>query len=228
MSIIAFTVELAQSLLDSAEEFPVNFDDAWQWLEYSRKDVAKRNFMSCGFVEGIDFEIRICAELRPQGGYSNREEIRLTCDCVKQWGMMSGTPKGKEIRLYFLQCEKTAKLAHQPKTNAEMLVYYANQILEQERKLFQIEAKQQQSEQRIKAIEAEQDRYQHSSGKYYTVLAYARILGIELSKPEASELGKKASKLCKSLGIKLDKVYDPRYGKINTYPQSILKQLIKP
>lgn len=226
MNIIPFSLELAKSLLDSSEEFPVDFELAWQWLEYSRKDAAKRNFLNCGFIKGVDFELHNCVELRPQGGYSNREEIKMSCDCLKQWGMMSGTPKGKEIRLYFLQCEKEAKLALQSKSSTELLVYYANQLWEQEKKLSELKSRQQDSEQRIKAVEAEQNRYQHSSGKYYTVLAYACILGIELSRTQAASLGRKASKLCKSDGIKPSKVYDPRYGYVNTYPQSILAQIL--
>jgi len=65
--------------------------------------------MKCGFVEGVDFQVLISQELRPQGGFSNREDIRLTCDCFKQWGMMAGTEKGKQIRLYFIECERIAK-----------------------------------------------------------------------------------------------------------------------
>lgn len=113
MNNLSFSLELAQQLYKSAEQFPVDFDDAWMWLEYSRKDNAKVNFLKCGFVEGVDFEVLKVQELRPQGGYSNREDIYLTCECFKQWGMMAGTEKGKQIRLYFLECERVAKASNQ-------------------------------------------------------------------------------------------------------------------
>jgi phage anti-repressor protein len=112
---LAFSFEIAQELYTSPEQFPIHFDDAWQWLDYSRKDSAKRNFEKAGFIEGIDFELHKDVELRPQGGYSNRDDIYLSCECFKQWGMMAGTEKGHQVRLYFLKCERIAKSVIQPK-----------------------------------------------------------------------------------------------------------------
>lgn len=40
-----------------------------------------------------------------------KQKIQLTCECFKQWGMMAGTEKGRQIRLYFLECERLAKEA---------------------------------------------------------------------------------------------------------------------
>lgn len=122
MSIVPFSQELAQQLFDSSEDHPVRFDLGWQWLEYSRKDSAKRFFMSCGFVEGVDYRLHNCVESAPSGGLTHREDIYLSCECFKQWAMMSGTPKGKEVRMYFLECERIAKQAikqSQVKTESE-------------------------------------------------------------------------------------------------------------
>lgn len=104
-----FSIEVAQKLVSSGEQFPVDFDQAFLWLEYTRRDNAKVNFMKCDFIEGVDYQILKSQELRPQGGYSNRETIRLTIDCFKTWGMMTGTNKGKEVRKYFIECEKLLK-----------------------------------------------------------------------------------------------------------------------
>ena len=46
-----------------------------------------------------------------QGGGSGMEDIRLNIDCFKSLGMMAGTQKGKEVRRYFLECERIAKKA---------------------------------------------------------------------------------------------------------------------
>lgn len=92
-----FSFEIAKNLVASTDQFPVDFDDAWEWLEYSRKDNAKTNFLKCGFVEGIDFQVSFLNGKNPLGGRPT-EVIKMTCECLKQWGMMSGTAKGKEIR----------------------------------------------------------------------------------------------------------------------------------
>ncbi|MBE9213708.1 hypothetical protein IQ247_13710 [Plectonema cf. radiosum LEGE 06105] len=38
--------------LESEEQFPVDFDIYWQWLEFSTKGNAKRAFEKAGFTMG--------------------------------------------------------------------------------------------------------------------------------------------------------------------------------
>lgn len=89
-----------KSTVASEVEFAVDFNDAWQWLEYSRKDAAKRVLVA-NFESGIDY-------LTTHNKVERQiiEEIYLTKDCFKQLAMLSNTAKGKEVRLYFLKCEK--------------------------------------------------------------------------------------------------------------------------
>lgn len=101
-------MELSQSLivslLQSQDNFPVDFDDAWQWLEFSTKGNAKRSFEKAGFLEGVDFFSFIQNDKRETGA-TLRETIQLTIDCFKTWAMMVNTSKGKQVRKYFLDCE---------------------------------------------------------------------------------------------------------------------------
>jgi phage anti-repressor protein len=102
-----FSHELALALVQSVDPFPIDFDDAWQWVGYSTKQKAKSK-LTHHFEEGIDF---LTKRLKtPQGGRPS-EQINLTIDCFKSFGMMAGTDKGKEIRRYFLECERIAKEA---------------------------------------------------------------------------------------------------------------------
>jgi len=89
-----------------SEPFPVDFDYAWEWLGYSRKDHAKTALVESGFLLDIDFS-RKSGE--STGGRPS-ELITLTVDCFKQWGMMAGTEQGKQIRRYFLECERIVKM----------------------------------------------------------------------------------------------------------------------
>jgi phage anti-repressor protein len=99
---------LVVSLLQSKKEFPVNFDDAWQWLEFSRKDSAKRSFEKAKFIDGFDFKVFHPNVENPQGGRPE-QNIELTVDCLKTWAMMVNTSKGKQVRKYFLDCETELK-----------------------------------------------------------------------------------------------------------------------
>lgn len=142
MSKLSFSLELAKQLYGASEQFPIDFDDAWQWMEFSTKGNAKRSFLKAGFVEGIDFCSFISNEKRGVGA-TQIEVIKLTCECFKQWGMMAGTEKGKQIRFYFIECERLAKSAaiQEPQTTAEMLLIFARQAVEQERRTKELEAK---------------------------------------------------------------------------------------
>lgn len=112
-------------LLRSDSQFPVDFDDAWRWLGFSRKDSAKRSFEDAEFLAGIDFEIfHINAENSGRGRPA--EKIRLTVDCFKSFAMMAGTKKGKQVRRYFLDCEKHLKeLLQQAEENKKQRVVRA-------------------------------------------------------------------------------------------------------
>lgn len=103
-----FNQDKANELFNSTEQFPVSFDDAWRWLEYSTKQKGMISFESCEFSESIDF-IRFNQKVK--SGMVERELsfYSLTIDCFKSWAMMSKTATGKQVRLYFLECEKIAK-----------------------------------------------------------------------------------------------------------------------
>jgi len=106
---------LVFALLKSSELFPIDFEDAWQWVGYTRKDSAKKKLLN-NFTKGIDFQVfRQTAvnsteqELQPNSGGRPNDVIMLTVDCFKSFAMMAGTLKGKEVRRYFLRCEAELK-----------------------------------------------------------------------------------------------------------------------
>jgi phage anti-repressor protein len=109
-----FSQELALSLIQSTKPFPVDFEEGWQWLGYSSKHKAKEK-LKRNFEEGIDFEVftQMGVNSTRQGVQGGRpsEKIFLSIDCFKSLGMMAGTSKGKEVRQYFLKCERIAKKA---------------------------------------------------------------------------------------------------------------------
>jgi phage anti-repressor protein len=126
------TIELSESLVlalvESDEQFSVDFDQAWQWIGYSRKDNALKKLKN-NFIAGKDFSsIR---RTTPQGGHPT-DQYLLTTDCFKCLAMMAGTAKGKEVREYFLDCERTLKTKSQPSRIEDILnmgVAYANKRL---------------------------------------------------------------------------------------------------
>ncbi|MBL1177632.1 MAG: hypothetical protein FWK01_21495 [Pantanalinema sp. GBBB05] len=98
---------LVRSLLESDEEFPVDLDDAWRWIGYSSKQKAKDK-LTLNFIEGVDF---LTEWLKKGGRGRSSEQIVLTIDCFKSLAMMAGTERGREVRQYFLDCERNFKQA---------------------------------------------------------------------------------------------------------------------
>jgi phage anti-repressor protein len=99
---------LVLEIIQSNEAFPVNFDDAWKWIGYSKKANAKVAFQGAGFLEGIDFRFLLISQQKSGRGRPSNK-IKLTIEAFKSWAMMAGTPRGKEVRAYFLKCEAELK-----------------------------------------------------------------------------------------------------------------------
>lgn len=104
-----FSFGTALALLESSDRFPVDFDTAWQWLGYHRKDAAKEK-LTRNFERGFDYSVDWRSVAHSNGYRASRTEIiMLSTDCFKQLGMMAGTEKGKQVRRYFLECERKLK-----------------------------------------------------------------------------------------------------------------------
>ncbi|MEH1973819.1 MAG: hypothetical protein V7L02_11605 [Nostoc sp.] len=107
MSNLIFSQTLAFALYQSSEQFPVDLDDAWLWLGHAKKnDVLEK--LKDNFEEGLDFSEK---SAKASTGGRPRRYIVLSIDCFKHLAMMAGTPQGKIIRKYFLECERIAKTA---------------------------------------------------------------------------------------------------------------------
>jgi len=110
-NVTQFSFEIAKNLVQSQAQFPIDFDLAWQWLEFSQKISARISFNSADFIEGVDCsgdqyfysEIEI---LQKNTKGRKVDKLYLSIDCFKTWAMMVNTSKGKEVRRYFLDCEK--------------------------------------------------------------------------------------------------------------------------
>jgi hypothetical protein len=84
-----FSHELALSLVQSTEPFPIDFDDGWKWLGWKKKQDAKSVLFN-NFSEEIDF-LRL--GVKSSTGGRRSEWIVLTIDCFKSLAMMAGTSK---------------------------------------------------------------------------------------------------------------------------------------
>lgn len=74
---------------------------------------------------------------------------------------------------------------------------------------------------------AEVGRYVDGHSQWHTIVGYANLKNMNnLDTRDASILGKKASSLCKKKNIKPRPTNDPRFGRVNTYPDFVLKEVM--
>lgn len=104
-----------------------------------------------------------------------------------------------------------------PKSPAEMLVVYANQLLENERRMNTIESK-------VNEINAKITTHNED---YFTIAGYASLRGVNIDTSKANMLGRKAAKLSRVYGYDIGKVTDSRFGKVNSYHLDILKNIFE-
>ncbi|WP_341532039.1 hypothetical protein WKK05_40830 (plasmid) [Nostoc sp. UHCC 0302] len=117
---------------------------------------------------------------------------------------------------------KPAAPAETAMTQIQLLAAIAKHLAEQEQRL--LEQQQQQTEilVRIAAVEVEQDRFNTPCGHKYSIMGFAKLQGLEISRKEASSKGRKASALCRQQGIEIERIRDPRFGRVGLYPESVL------
>ncbi|MCC5639771.1 hypothetical protein LC593_28885 [Nostoc sp. CHAB 5844] len=107
-------------------------------------------------------------------------------------------------------------------TQIQLLAAVAQQMAELEQRFLAQEQRQAEILHRLKAIEVEQDRVNTPCGHKYSIVGFANLQGLEISAKEASAKGKKASALCRKQGIEIERIHDPRFGRVGLYPESIL------
>ncbi|MHC5915590.1 MAG: hypothetical protein ACYTXE_32380 [Nostoc sp.] len=107
-------------------------------------------------------------------------------------------------------------------TQIQLLAAIAQQMAQQEQYLLEQQRQQAQILARLKAVEVEQDRVNTPCGHKYSVVGFANLQGLEISVKEAGTKGRKASALCRKQGIEIERIHDPRFGKVGLYPESVL------
>lgn len=97
-------------------------------------------------------------------------------------------------------------------TPAEMLLQMAQQLVDQE--------------ERLRRIETRQTALEDGAG-YFSIIAYYKWAKLgPLDTYTAAQIGRRAATLSKERGIKIGKCADARFGQVNTYHESILREVV--
>lgn len=241
----------------------------YKWLELRPGDYARwvdKNIVNNRFAEegkdysasmrsenvessenGVDIGLNHSASMRSEKKTRGKfaQDYLLTASFAKRLAMASSSTKGEETRLYFLKVEEALAgmaVKAEPMTQAELVLWSAQRLVDIERRQRQLEQKtaqlqdwqadQERQVAEIKSQQAEQaDKLKvleainttHPEGEF-SVAGYASLNGIHVGVKEASFVGKLASDMCRTRGITIGKIKDPRFGSVHLYPSYVLDE----
>lgn len=213
-------VKIQQSQINGQPIQTVNARDLHGFLGVG-KDFStwvKAQVKRADLVDGVDF---ITVTQKGDGGKFANIDYFLTIDAGKNIAMLSGTAKGKEVRAYFIECERKAiSASHQ--SPAQMLMAMAQQFLlvEQEQQRQAIEMA------RLQETVAVLEARTQPENKHFTVLGYSNLIGKHIDVKTASKIGRKCAELSRSQGLPIGDVSDPRFGKVHSYHESVLQAVM--
>ena len=173
--------------------------DLSQWSRWYKKNITGNEFA----IRNQDY-----IELDTM---SRTTDFALSIDFAKRLSMMARTETGEQIRNYFIEIEKRAT---KPMSQLDILAQSVQILQAQEKRIAEIDD-------RVKVIEAKQTTHQN----WFTIAGYGTLLKIQVGIKLAASLGRKACNLCKQLGVEPEEIPDPRFGKVKTYPENVLKQV---
>lgn len=173
--------------------------DLSQWSRWYKKNITGNEFA----IKNQDY-----IELDTM---SRTTDFALSIDFAKRLSMMARTETGEQIRNYFIEIEKRAT---KPLSQLDILAQSIQILQAQEKRISEIDD-------RVKVIEAKQTTHQN----WFTIAGYGTLLKIQVGIKLAASLGRKACNLCRQLGIEPEEIPDPRFGKVKTYPENVLKQV---
>ena len=111
---------------NTKKDFVINFDDIWKWLEFSRKDPAKR-LLEKYFILDIDYQIEKLVpliggasfekDIKNLHGGQNKETILLTVNTFKKFCLKAGTKKADEVHEYYIKLEELLQETMNEETN---------------------------------------------------------------------------------------------------------------
>lgn len=197
-------------LAKDGQEFPVLLDEVWP-LVYPRKDHAIRSLRK-DFMQDVDFQVF------PIFGEKGRpeESYRLSTACMEFF-------IARKVREVFEVYRQVFHKVAEPTALSQLdILAQSVQILQQQaREIAEVKSLQAEQGEAIRMLEAKTT----TIPDYFTVAGYANLNRINVGLKIASSVGQKASRICKERGIPTESCPDPRFGTVNMYPSTVLREV---
>ncbi|MFR9546560.1 MAG: hypothetical protein SNJ29_13430 [Rikenellaceae bacterium] len=192
-------------------DFPVDLDDVWK-LVYNRKSDAVRALTrDSHYMQDVDYQVLRKNAENLLGGRPT-EKYYLSVQCLEFFIARKVRAVFEVYRQVFHQ--KVNEIERGSESPAEMFYRSAKLMVENERRMKSLENKVDDIEQRTR-----------TDIKHSTVIGYITRFNIKCDVSKVSAYGSRASRICRKRGIVIGKVNDPRWGKVNLYPDEVLDEI---
>jgi len=182
-----------------------------------------------GFVENQDFAVFTKIGENPCGGRP-MTEYAISLDMAKELSMVENNEKGRQARRYFIECEKKMNgvlpVVRDPQKAALIQALVQLDALEREQERARLELDRQSRElshirEEVAVIEARTQ----PENRHYTVMGWARLNNMPLPVDRAAHIGRRCANLSRQRGLPIGDVKDPRFGKVHSYHDSVLRDV---
>jgi len=172
----------------------------------------QRRIEKYGFVEGVDYHLSILETHTGAGSATN--VFMLSLSMAKELSMLEDNEKGKQARLYFIECERRLNI---PKTYSEAL-----RALADEHDKMLIEQQKHQATKNLlneKTIELDENK------EWYSVKRLFLMSGKKLPDIKTMQYhGRELTKLSKQYGYEVKKIFDGNYNLVGSYHIDIINK----
>lgn len=149
--------------------------------------------------------------------YINEQNRQMPCyELTKTECLYIATKFNDEARakLILRWEELERKNTPTPMSQIDLIIHSAKMLKEQELRINSVERD-------VRELKAQTA----TNPDFYTVVGYASLHGLHLNIKQCSSIGRKASSMCKSMGVKTGEIPDPRFGTVKTYPTCVLDEI---
>lgn len=164
-----------------------------------------------GFNENIDYITITQKRVTAQGNKTTYMDYLLKISMAKELSMIQRNGKGKQARLYFIECEKKAK-------------EQSNQIMINKPLINELMDRLKETEIRLNRLENIKTSIK-SNSKMMSISEYALNKGIKIDSQHMGGIGTKARNTSKKLGYEVGKAYSSNGATKNIYNVEILEHI---
>lgn len=199
----------------------VNARELFEFLESRQRfsDWIKSRIAKYGFIEDVDY-VKVSENYDTLGGTQMAINYYISIDMAKELSMVENNEKGRQARLYFIECENKLKDINNNSISRieNMFISFMQQQTETNKLLLSLIQNNQTVNQTPVYVKPE----------FYSLKAYMILKKIPVPhKGQMILLGKELRKLSEQNKKDIQKVPDEQYGEVNGYHIEVLEEFFK-